>query len=217
MPWHLLDAPARQAALVSSALTVAFAATAPATAVAVFYLRRHGVSIRGIAAVTLLIVAATSACWLAIGPYFDSLSMQIYQRVDSALPATSRELGNPGYRWSIWLDLLGDRLRDTGTPWRHGVSLLGWALLGFVLAKGRGWRVAARLAGFVATWLVLAFSVLLFSVYSAQAPSTAAQRWRDVLVMLATGLVWLLLEQRRKESPGDSSAVPSGGRMTAIP
>jgi hypothetical protein len=210
VPWHLLDAAARHAALVSSVLTIAFAATAPATAVAVFYLRRRGVQIRSIAAVTVLIVAATTACWLALGPYIDSLSMQIYQRVDSALPTTAREVGNADYRWSIWLDLLGDSLRDTGTPWRDGVSLVGWALLGFVLAKDRGWRVPARLAAFfVATWLVwlvLVFGVLLFSVNSWPPPSTAAQRWRDVLVMLATGLVWLLLEQGRKESPGDSPA-----------
>jgi len=202
-PWHLLDAATRQAALISAALNLPFAAMAPATAAAVFYLRRHGAPIRTIVAVTMLVVAATTVLTLAISQYNNGVSMQIYERVDAALPAAAREGGHSDHRWSIWLDYRRDDLVDRSSLYRSGAGMVPWALLGFVLARGRNWKVPVRLTGFVATWFALGYIVLRIDVTLRMVPSTAYQRWRDVVLMLATSLIWLLVERMTSHGPGE--------------
>ena len=71
---------------------------------------------------------------------------------------------------------------------QSGASVLPYAVIGVVLSRRRGWRIASTIAQFMATWVLLA----AFVVPSMDdTPSLVFQRWRGIGLLAMVSLIWL--------------------------
>jgi hypothetical protein len=69
------------------------------------------------------------------------------------------------------------------------VSVIPFALIGVLLSRRHGWRIALMVPLLIATWLVIVYNTagLVFP-----APSRINQYWRDILLVTMVATVWLL-------------------------
>jgi hypothetical protein len=156
------------------------------TIVVVFYFCRRSSSRRSIVPAVLTIAALTIAFAMAVRPTRLSADRALYNNI---LARTTLDLAR---NWKA-VDL------DQRTVWwqdiQSGVAVIPFALLGVVLARRKGWRVAATIAGFFLTWTLLVF--ILISLDSFPPPSVIMQRWREIALMFTVAVVWLTLTSSR--------------------
>ena len=216
MPWHLLDASGRAAVLATALGTGALVAIPSTVAAASFQLRRSGIAphrtIPMAALCCALVLVAFQLFATAARPavnqvILESASRVIAQRHPGAglddgtiFDRTMRGNPRPGY-WKGWLEKIRERSLDpsasrggvessaAGTDPLFALVVIPYAIVGVVLARGRGWTVFVRGGGIVIT--NVAFQILVIMI-SRRAPGPYAESMRGLGVSFLTAGVWLL-------------------------
>jgi hypothetical protein len=213
-PWHLLDETTSRAAWFSYTVGfLPFLGLAPATIAAAFYLRRREDVTNRTLVVAMLVIVAVGLAWkLTWSPVIEQRWLQVHQHVAHVIPAGADAFDHPDHSSYVWLQSREDLLGGSGF-WHGVISVIPFPLLGIVLARSRGWMVSARLLGLAATWFAIAYASLEIRMRLDPWMRTVAfEPWLNVGILLATPLVWLVLEPRQW-SASDGSERESFGEI----
>jgi hypothetical protein len=164
------------AALTSTGLEAVVTGASISTVVAVLYLCRKPSSRRSIALTVFIIGTLTSTFALAVRPLRMSADDELFHGIDHNKP------GDLDARVAWSKDL------------HSGVSVLPSALMGIVLARRRGWRVARAVIGLFATWQLVVI-LLLYLGRSGPVPDLAIQYWRQIAINSVVAVIWLMFDE----------------------
>ena len=179
----------------AAAFTVAMTAAS-------FYLLRRGSTNRTVIAVTLVLFVAALATMFAVHPVRLSADRELYD-IGQALNADAPSLTS---LLAVWLNFRADDIDGTltrGRDLRGALGVINGALLGFVLAASRRWRVPVTGVMVVAT--TLAVAMIVISVESGMLghpPSHAFQGWRSVAISFVVTGLWVLATARTRRIRG---------------
>jgi hypothetical protein len=160
------------AALTSTGLEAIVTGASMGFIVVVFYLCRRPSSRRSIALTVVIVGTLTGAFALAVRP--------IRMSADRALHPQNHHNLDERIAWS--------------TDIHSGVSLIPSALMGIVLARRRGWRVAGTVVSLFLTWQIVVI-LLLYLGRSGPAPDLAIQYWRQIAINSLVALIWLMVDE----------------------
>lgn len=168
------------AALTSTVLEALVTSVSISTVVAVLYLCRRSSPRRSIVLAVLIVGALTTTFALAVRPIRMSADRALY----------------PGDHYYL----------DDHTLWSKditsGVDVLPSALMGIVLARRRGWRVAVTVISFFATWQFVVILLLRFG--GLREADLAFQYWRQIAINLFVAILWLTWDELlRRTVPSD--------------
>src|SRR5262249_42553055 len=144
------------AALTSSTLNGIVTSVSIGTTAVVFHLCRRSSSRRSIVPAVLTVAAITIAFAMGVRPIRMSADRALYNDIQARL-SSARAIS-----WKA------DDLDRQVTWWQDiqsGVSVIPSALIGVVLARRRGWRIASRIVGIVGTWSLLVCVALALSSF----------------------------------------------------
>jgi hypothetical protein len=160
------------AALISAGLEAIVTGASMGFIVTVFYLCRRSSSRRSIALTVVIVGALTGMFALTVRP--------IRMQADRAIYPSNHHDVDERVAWS----------KDI----HSGVALIPSALMGIVLARRRGWRVAGTVLGLFATWQLVVI-LLFYLAGSGPVPDLAIQYWRQIAISSLVPLIWLTFDQ----------------------
>jgi hypothetical protein len=167
------------AVLTHAAFEAAITAVPVAIAPAALYLSRRSSSGRSVVLAAMIVAALTVGSAMAVRPLRMSADQTLSNRIHSLNTGRAGEYWDKSYldeNVTSWLDI------------QSGASVLPYAVIGVVLSRRRGWRIASTIGQFMATWVLLvAFVVLRMD----DTPSLVFQRWRDIGLLTMVSLIWL--------------------------
>lgn len=166
------------AVLTHAAFEAAITGVSFAIAPAALYLSRRSSSGRSVVLAAMIVAALTVGSAMAVRPLRMSADQTLSNRIHSTNKRGAEEWDKSYLDENVtwWQDI------------QSGAGVLPYAVIGVVLSRRRGWRIASTIGQFMATWILL---VVFVVGRMGHTPSLVSQRWRDIGLLTTVSLIWL--------------------------